>query len=160
MASGDFLFYLNRGQYDPPSANQAITTEVNTTQLIALDDAAANNKMVLSGYMPSHYGGGNIVLTYWFVCASGTTGDVDIDSELETMVSKVASTDSFGTLVSADNNNVPGTLIYFTVAATLSTSGQKDSIAASSPFRLRVTRDSADTLSGNLLFLGVAGVEG
>lgn len=83
-------------------------------------------------------------------CAtSATTGDIDLDAEVENLDGLDLDGDSFDTVNSQDNTSVPGTAgEEFEISITLT---NDDGLAAGDPFRIRLTRDQAsDTAAADL----------
>jgi hypothetical protein len=76
------------------------------------------------------------------IMASATSGNVALHVAIELMTSvALATAASWDTIDTSANTAVPGTLIPFQIALTMT---HIDSIAAGSPFRIKITRDTGN----------------
>ena len=110
-----------------------------------------------SGVAPQGWTGAVTALVY-YIMASATSGDVDVDVSLEAVTdadeTDLDAGDSFDTANSTDNTTVPATAGYLDVVSVTLTNA--DSIAAADYFRLKLTRDAAsDTAAGDMYVLAV-----
>jgi len=154
LSAGDGLVFNTSG-----ITNQAQLEVVNGRWVAGFRGATANDQGHIEGMMPAEYDGGTLTMKFFCFMESATTGDVDLDVEVEAISSgdflDLDASSSFDTANSSDNNSVPATAGYpFVISVTLT---NKDSVAAGDHVRFRVTRDQAsDTASGKLYIYGVA----
>lgn len=133
---------------EPPASNYAIPDTDNDTPVSDFPGAGTNKSVVFSSRMPQAYSGGTLTADLLVTC-DGTSGNMDWDVEVEAIADgEDMGADSFDTVNSVDNTNVPGTAGQrATVSVTLT---NKDSVAAGDRVRFRVTRDTAsDTNTDN-----------
>lgn len=139
-----------------PGSNFPELTLVNRRPVLAFDDST-NETCQWSGIAAQGFTGTVTALVY-YIMASATSGDVDVDVSLEAVTDADAvdldAGDSFDTVNSTDNTTVPGTAGYIDVVSVTLTNA--DSIAAGDYFRLKLTRDAvSDTASGDMYVLAV-----
>lgn len=96
---------------------------------------------------------GTITAKVCYRMASATTGDVDLDIQVESITDgdslDTDSANSFDTVNSVDNTTVPGTAGFIDIISITLTNN--DSSAAGDMMRIRFNRDAAsDTASGDL----------
>jgi hypothetical protein len=154
MALDSLQLYPGAVQF--PASGAAQWAVSNGRPVLAFDDTT-NESAIVSFPMPQAYAAGALTLVLYCLMASATTGDVDVDAEVEAVTpdnSESGTSDSFDTVNSEDNNAVPGTAGQeFTVSVTLT---NDDGVAAGDMVRLRLTRDAAsDTAAGDLYVRGV-----
>ena len=139
-----------------PSANFPELSQINARPVLGFD-AATNESCQWTDVAPQGLTGTLTALVY-YVMASATSGDVDVDVSIEAVTDGDAvdldAVDSFDTINSTDNTTVPGTAGHIDVISVTLTN--KDNIAAGDYFRLKLTRDAAsDTATGDMYVLGV-----
>ena len=149
-------FILLPGSAEFPAANFPALTLVNRRPALAFD-AATNETCYWTGIVPQGWTGTITALVY-YIMASATSGDVDVDIAVEA-VTDADATDldagtSFDTANSTDNTTVPGTAGYLDVVSVTLTNN--DSSAAGDYIRFSLTRDAAsDTATGDMYVLAV-----
>lgn len=114
-------------------------------------DGATNESVAFPFIMPEAYAGGTLTLHVEGKMASATSGDVDLDGEVEARdagANESLTADSYDTVNSQDNNSVPGVAgDGFEIAITLT---NDDNVVAGDLVRIRLTRDAAaDTATGD-----------
>ena len=115
-------------------------------------DAAANETAYWTAVVPQGWTGTITALIY-YIMASATSGDVDIDVAVEAVTDADAldldATTSFDTVNSTDNTTVPGTAGYVDVVSVTMTNN--DSSAAGDYIRFSLARDAvSDTGAGDM----------
>jgi hypothetical protein len=151
MASGDTLVTFYPRDNEPPSANAA-TQDTRNIHPVLDFDAATNQAGVFSAVLPQHYAGGGVTVYLHYSMSTATSGDVDWDVAWERIGDQQLDidADSFAAVNSVDNTTVPGTSGFVDVVSVAFTDGaDMDSVAAGEKFRLKVTRDTADTATGD-----------
>ena len=149
-----FVFTPNSAEY--PSSNFPQLTFVNRRPVLAFD-ASTNETAYWSGVVPDGWTG-TITAKIFYIMASATTGDVDVDVAVEA-ISDADAVDldagtSFDTANSTDNTTVPGTAGYMDVVSVTLTNN--DSSAAGDLVRFSLTRDaSSDTAAGDMYVLAM-----
>lgn len=149
---------LYPGAVDFPASNPAtyaVEAGTDPDRIGLAFDASTNEAATFPFVMPQSYGGGTLTLVVTGKMASATTGDVDLDAEVEARsAGEALDADSFDTANSTDNTTVPGTAgLSFEVSITLT---NKDSVAVGDLVRLRLTRDAvSDTATGDVEIYGV-----
>lgn len=149
-----FVFTPNAAEF--PAANFPQLLLVNRRPALAYD-AGTNETAQWTAVAPQGITTPLKALIY-YVMASATSGDVDVDGAIEAVTdgdeTDLDAGDSFDSVNSVDNTTVPGTAGYMDVIEITLTNA--DSIAAGDYFRLRLTRDAAsDTASGDMYVLAV-----
>lgn len=138
-----------------PSTNFPQLLKVNSRFVLGFD-ASTSETCYWTGIAPQGLTGALSATITW-MAASATSGDVDWDVAIEAVTSgdslDLDATTSFGSVNSADNNSVPGTAGY--MLQTSVTLTNNDSIAAGDYFRISLTRDIADTATGDIYVLAV-----
>ena len=151
MASGDTLIIFTALHNEPPASNYATLDLRNQHPILNFDDTTSESA-VFTGIMPSHYAGGGVeVKIHWSAVA--TSGDVDWDAAFERIGDQQLDVDAddFAAVNSADDNAVPGTSgLVDIVSISFSDGEDMDSVAAGELFRIKITRDVADTASGDV----------
>jgi len=154
MANTRFIFTPYAAEF--PSSNFPQLTLINRRPVLAFD-ASTNETCYWTGIVPQGWTGTITALVY-YIMASATSGDVDIDIAIESITDADA-TDldagtSFDTTNSTDNTTVPGTAGYMDVISVTLTNN--DSSAAGDYIRFSLTRDAAsDTATGDMYVLAV-----
>jgi len=120
-------------------------------------DASTNESCDWTFPVPTGWTG-TITAEVCYRMASATSGDVDLDVQVEAISNGDAldtdSTSSFDTVNSVDNTTVPATAGYIDVVSITLTNN--DSSAAGDMIRIRFNRDAAsDTASGDLELLWI-----
>ena len=114
-------------------------------------DATTNESCWWTFNCPAYTGTPEIIVSYYM--ASATSGDVDVDAEIEAISDgdeiDMDGADSFDTANSTDGTTVPGTQGYpDQVTITLT---NRDSMAEDDICRFRLTKDATnDTASGDM----------
>lgn len=160
MASGNSLCGF-APQDNEPTATDYATLDTRNAHPCLDFDASTSERAVFTGFLPRHYSGGGITVTYLWAGTSATTGgivwqgafercatlDIDIDS------------DSFDT-ARGTTATAPATAGLIQSTAIAFTATQLDGLASSGAelFRFRVTRlatATGDDMSGDaeLLFV-------
>lgn len=139
-----------------PESNFPQYLLVNRRPALAFD-ASTNETCQWTAVAPQGITGAFTAYVY-YIMASATSGDVDVDVSVEAISDGDAidldAGDSFDTANSTDNTTVPGTAGYMDVISVTLTNN--DSLAAGDYFRLRLTRDAAsDTATGDMYVLAV-----
>lgn len=149
-----FIFTPNAAEF--PASNFPALNIVNRRPALAFD-AATNETCYWTAVVPQGWTGTITALIY-YIMASATTGDIDVDVAVEA-VSDGDATDldagtSFDTVNSTDNTTVPGTAGHMDVVSVTLTNA--DSAAAGDYIRFSLTRDAAsDTAAGDMYVLAV-----
>jgi hypothetical protein len=152
MASGDTLIFWTALAGEPPSSNPAGFDTRNQHPILTFDDTTSEN-MDLTAVMPQAYAAGGVTVYLYYSMASATSGDVDLDVAFERIGDQVQDVDAdgFAAVNSVDGTTVPGTAGLVDVVNIAFTNGaDMDSVVAGDLFRIRVTRDIADTATGDL----------
>ena len=152
MSSGDVLAICYPGDNEPQASNPCIGDERAGTRVMDFAETA-NYVFAASKVLSSKYtAAANITIKAIIAATSATTGDSDWDFELARIGTSVdIDSVSYGTLVSVDNTNVPGTSRVLQVITATMSGGALNSLAAGELFRVRVTNDAAsDTRSGDM----------
>lgn len=149
-------FVLSPYAAEFPATNFPAIVQVNRRPALAYD-AATNETAYWTVIAPQGWTG-TITAHIYYIMASATSGDVDIDVAVEAITDADATdldaTTSFDTTNSTDNTTVPGTAGYMDVVAVTLTNN--DSSAAGDYLRFSVTRDAAsDTGAGDMYVLAV-----
>lgn len=155
MASGDTL-----ADIQPTGSDQSgtpATFDTRNGQTVLDFDASSNEDATFKRIMPAHYDGGGLTVTTHWAMSSATSGDIDVDVQLERQTGLDIDGDSFAAANSTDNTTVPGTAGQeFTVDVTFTDGADMDSVVAGDLYRIRITRDAvSDTASGDAELLGV-----
>jgi len=134
-----------------PSTNFPQLQLVNRRPVLSFD-AAANETAYWTAVVPQGWTGTITALIY-YIMASATSGDVDIDVAVEAVTDADAldldATTSFDTVNSTDNTTVPGTAGYMDVVSVTMTNN--DSSAAGDYIRFSLARDAvSDTGAGDM----------
>lgn len=158
MALENLQLYPGPVDFDEtnPATYQTITGP-SPNRVVLSFSKNANESIVFPFVMPQAYAGGTLTLVVIASMATATSGDVDMDAQVEARTptdNEDLRTDSYDAANSADNNAVPGTAgLSFQVSITLA---NKDSVAPGDLVRIKLTRDQAsDTASGQLWVSGV-----
>jgi len=139
-----------------PTTNFPALTGINARPVLAFD-ATTNQTCYWSAVVPVGWTG-TITAKVYYIMASATSGDVDVDVAVEA-VTDADATDldagtSFDTTNSTDNTTVPATAGYLDVVSVTLTNN--DSSAAGDYIRFSLTRDAAsDTATGDMYVLGM-----
>lgn len=154
MANTRFVLTPNAAEF--PASNFPQLMLVNQRPVLAFD-ASTNETCYWTAAVPQGWTGTKTAYIY-YIMASATSGDVDIDVAVEAVTDGDA-TDldagtSFDTTNSTDNTTVPGTAGYMDVVAVTLTNN--DSSAAGDYVRFSLTRDAAsDTATGDMYVLAM-----
>lgn len=149
-----FVFLPNSAEY--PASNFPALALVNRRPALAFD-ASTNETCYWSAVVPQGWTG-PITAYIYYIMASATSGDVDVDVAVEAITDADATdldaATSFATTNSADNVNVPSTAGYLDVIPVTLTND--DGAAAGDYIRFSLTRDAAsDTAAGDMYVLAV-----
>jgi len=107
--------------------------------------------------MPKQYQG-NGMTAYIHFTSDATSGDVDWDLSFDAILAEgidLDSAHSFSHTVSSDDNVVSSTSGKVTIATMSITTQQSDGLVAGDMFLLKLSRDIADTASGDANFLAL-----
>jgi len=146
MAAGDTLCTFDALSNQPPSANQATHDTHNYRTFLDFDDTT-EEFAVFSGVMPAAYTGGGLTVDVHFAMSSATTGNVVLTAAIERVNAggPDIDADSFAAAQTSGAAAVSGTSGITAVATITFTNGaQMDSLVASEPFRIKVSRDATD----------------
>jgi hypothetical protein len=142
MAAGDTLITLTASHSIP--ASTAPWGVVNNSP-VRVYAGGSNKTTVYEFIMPQHFNAGGIkVISH--LDNLGTTGNVDIDTELAKVTDAV---DSYAAAQSTDDTDVPGTAKDTFKVETDHTSAQIDGIIKGDRCRLRITRDAVNDTNGD-----------
>ncbi len=125
--------------------------------MLGFDDTANQSVTWVIPQVPDCLTGGTLKLDVLGSMASATSGDIDVDVEVEAITPadavNLSAASSFDTVNSTDNTVVPATADrLFTVTVTLT---NDDSVVAGDMLRIKVTRDAAaDTATGDWRLIG------
>lgn len=143
---------------EPPTTNYA-TLDLRNNRPVLDFDATTQETAVFFGFMPTGYGGGNLIVSVYVALTSATTGTVGFDTAIERINASGLDidSDSFATDQTLTATTVPGTSgQILKLAVTITAGANTDSLAAGEAFRLRIRRDVAnDTATGDAEVLGV-----
>ena len=143
-------FVFDASNAEPLASNSAQLTVRNYRPVLAFD-ASTNESICFSGVVPQGWTG-TITAYVWYIMASATTGNVDVDVSVESISdgdSFDMDGDSFDTVNSTDNTNVPGTAGYPDIVSVTLTNN--DFSAAGDYIRFKLTRDAvSDTATGDM----------
>ena len=162
MASGDALCVWRPMDNEPPDEDFATLDSLLTVSadepddivpMLDFDPGTPNEHAVFAGVMPSHYGGNGVTLTLVWT-SQATTGNVKWDAAmkaytdgLDNLDTKAYATEQSATVTTDSNaRDVSYSDILLTDGA------QMDNLLANDHFRVRITRDaadSADTMNSN-----------
>ena len=134
------------------SGNYPVYQKINNREVLSFDKTA-NRSCIWSGKAPQNLTGNMQLIVDYFIGGTVTTGDLDLDAEIEAINSGDAinlnSASSFDSVNSSDNNSVPGSAGNpgrITITLT-----NKDGLVAGEDYRVRLTRDQAsDTCTGTM----------
>lgn len=149
MASGDTLCIFTSLHATYPSSNYA-TPDLRNLHPVLDFDGSTDEECYFEGVMPSHYGGGSIVIDLYVALTSATSGTSRWQTDIERINSAGPDldSDSFTGSFQSNGGSASGTSGIPTAISITHTNGaQMDSLAAGEPFRLKVRRD-ADGTSG------------
>ncbi len=151
MASGDTLLILHPFSNEPPSSNYA-TLDLRNQHPVLDFDKDTDESAVFSAVMPQNYTAvrGVIVFIHW--SADGVTvNDVIWDVSFERIGDGRQDVDSDGfAAVNSVTDTAPGTDGYVTIENVAFTDGaDMDSVAAGELFRIKITRDTDDSLAAD-----------
>lgn len=152
-------FILTPNSAEFPSTNFPQLQAIHSTgrRPVLSFDASTNESCNWTIIVPQGWTG-TITAIITYVMASATSGDVDIDVEVESITDgdsvDLDAAESFDTANSTDNTTVPGTAGFpDQVTVTLT---NNDSSAAGDYIRVRLTRDAvADTAAGDMHVLAM-----
>ena len=144
---------------EAPSTNFPQLTHIHSTgrRPVLAFDASTNESAIWSGIVPQGWTG--TITAYIHYCmASATSGDVDVNVEVESISDGDAvdldASESFDTANSTDNTTVPATAGHMDVISVTLTNN--DSSAAGDRIRFKLTRDATnDTATGDMYVLGM-----
>ncbi|MAK37875.1 MAG: hypothetical protein CMC15_17080 [Flavobacteriaceae bacterium] len=139
----------------PPSTNYATRDIRNLTPVLDFDSSTSES-VYFVGLMPQQYQGNGITAYIYFTC-DATSGDVDWDLCFDKYTSDldIDNAHVFFQTVSSDGNNVSSTSGQITTAQLDIASSKLDSIGAGDMFILKLSRDIADTASGDANFIAL-----
>jgi len=140
----------------PPASDYA-TRDVRGVFPVLDFDSSTSESIYFVGLMPQQYQN-NGIIAYLYFTSSATSGDVDWDISFDRLTSADLDIDgnSFGDITSSDGNNVSGTSGAITIATWSIASGSAmDNVVAGDMFMVKLTRDIADTASGDAQFLAL-----
>ena len=153
MANTRILFSPLSAEF--PASNFPQLLLVNRRPVLGFD-ASTSETCYWTAVAPQGLTGTLVAVVNW-KAASATSGDVDWDVAVEAVTSADAldldATTSFDTVNSTDNTSVPATAGYMLQTSVTLTNA--DSIAAGDYFRISLTRDVADTATGDIYVLAV-----
>lgn len=150
-------FVLTPNSAEFPAANfPALLINAQRRPVLGFD-AATNETCYWTAIVPQGWTGTITALVY-YVMASATSGDVDVDVAVEAVTAADATdldaATSFDTINSTDNTTVPATAGYMDVVSVTLTNN--DSSAAGDYIRFSLARDAAsDTATGDMQILGM-----
>jgi hypothetical protein len=141
-------------QYQPTSSNPATPDVRNQHEILDYDDTTAESG-VFSGIISENYDGGHLSFIAEVAMTSATSGTAGLLLAVENVSGQNLSSDSFASTQTITAVTVAGTAgVTFQISGTLSAS-RMDSLSASDPFRIKVTRDvTNDTASGDMELWG------
>jgi hypothetical protein len=139
----------------PPSTNYATRDIRNLTPVLDFDSSTSES-VYFVGLIPQQYQGGGINAYIHFTC-DATSGDVDWDLSFDKYTSDLDldSAPVFLHSVSSDGNNVSSTSGQITTAELKIGEAKLDSIGAGDLFIVKLSRDIADTASGDANFIAL-----
>lgn len=152
MASGDTLLTLLPMDGEPPSSNYATLDLRNSHPVLDFDDTVAET-VVFSAIMPRAYAGGGVTVYIHYSATTDVANDVDWDVAFERIGDQQQDVDSdgFAAVQSVVNTVVPASSgLVDIVSVAFTDGGQMDSIAVGELFRVKVTRNIADTVVGDI----------
>lgn len=146
------LIVLSPNSAEFPTTNYPFLGSTNNRPTLAFD--ATTNETCYWSFIAPNSITGTLVLNVYYMMATATSGDVDVDVLVEAISDGENSADSFDTANSVDNTTVPATAgIIDVISVTLT---NKDGIAAGDLVRIGLRRDAAsDTATGDMLVLAV-----
>lgn len=149
-----YIFLPNAAEF--PASNFPQLLLVNRRPVLAFDDTT-NETAQWTAIAPQGVTG-TLTAYVYYIMASATSGDVDVDVAIEAVTdgdsTDLDAGDSFDTANSTDNTTVPGTAGHMDVINVTLTND--DSIAAGDYFRFKLTRDASnDTATGDMYVLAV-----
>jgi hypothetical protein len=146
MASGETLYAWTAHANEPTLTNYAVFNTRNGHLLLEFDAATAQSAM-FGGVLPRNYAGGGVTVRLGWLGAAATTGDVKWNGAFERHQSGTddLDSDSFAAAQTATGAaaSTSGAVQYTDIAFT--NGAQMDSLATGESFRLKVTRDAADS---------------
>ena len=140
----------------PPTTNYA-TRDVRGIMPVLDFDSSTSESVYFHGIMPKQYQG-NGMTAYIHFTSDATSGDVDWDLSFDAILADgidLDSAHSFSHTVSSDDNVVSSTSGKVTIATMSITKQQSDGLVAGDMFLLKLSRDIADTASGDANFLAL-----
>jgi len=147
-ASGDTLVVFTSINGEPPAANFATPDLRNAIPVLDFD-AATDETIEFSGFMPRHYAAGGVTVTVGWMATSATSGTISLDVGFKSVTDDADDLDTKS--YAAVNNGNPttasatGEVDY--IAVPFTDGADMDSVAAGEYFRLKVTRDADGTTS-------------
>lgn len=151
MASGNTLLILHPFNNEPPSSNYA-TLDLRNLHPVLDFDKDTDESAVFTGVMPKNYAAttGVTVNIHW--SADGVTANAviwDVSFERIGDGQQDVDSDSFAA-VNSVTVTAPATDGYVTIASVAFTNGaDMDSVAAGELFRIKITRDTDDSLAAD-----------
>jgi len=140
----------------PPATNYATRDMRGIFPVLDFDNTTSESTYFV-GLMPQQYQNNGVNAHVYFTC-DATSGNVDWDISFDRLTTADLDIDgnSFGDIVSSDNNTVSGTSGAITLSTTKIATGTKmDNVVAGDMFVLKLTRDIADTAAGDANFLAL-----
>ncbi len=129
------------------------TLDTRNNKTVLDFDAASNEVAMFQGFMPRHYSGGGITVTFGWMASTATTGDTSWAAFLMSVTDDADDLDTKN--FAAPNRNqavdvasVSGEVDYFTI--TFTDGVDMDSIAAGELFYLLVMRDAQDATNDDM----------
>ncbi len=153
MASGDKLEAWSAEAGRPPATNGARWGELSDIPYYAFVDSGTSEKLRLAGWLGTNYGGGGVTVTLLLAMDTAVSGDVDIDVAFRRLNATAdLDTKAFAAVNSTDGTLVPtgSARVLFEVTVAFTDGADMDSVAAGEHFEIEITRDVADTASGDM----------
>jgi hypothetical protein len=150
MASGDTLVVFHPDENEPPATNYA-TRDIRNQHVVLDFDMTTSESAVFSSIMPRQYGGGGItVYIHWSTTV--TSGDVDWDVAFERIGDQQqdVDVDGFATVQSVDGTGMPANPGHVDIVSIAFTNSEIDGILVGEKFRMKITRDIADTAAADI----------
>lgn len=151
MASGDTIAKFMPAQNEPPATAYATWGLRNNHPVLNFDDTTSESA-VFTDVLSRNYSGGGLTV-YIHYSAAATTGDVDWDVAFERIGDQQQDVDAdgFAAAQSVIDTVVPATSGLVDIVNIAFTNGaQIDSIAVGEKYRIKVTRNTADTAIGDI----------
>ena len=129
------------------------TLDTRNNKWILDFDAAVNEVAMFQGFMPRHYGGGGVTITFGWMATSATTNDTSWKAFFMSVTDDADDLDTKNFAAPQSNQAVDvasasGEVDYFTIAFT--DGAQMDSVAAGEMFYLLLMRDAQDTTNDDM----------